>query len=446
MTPKELIPVRMTNIGCLPPFCEANDKRKGPFDLYKGALGELTSKMFRKAQFNATLVPASKTGDCYFNGTCSGLYENLRTGQADMGMFPLPVDFSPQVNISNKYPLTVGPATDVQEIAFASLPHKLSSKVNFDILSSFEYIPWYFGAIQVVIFFYFFFLLNTSLSKSRATRLILKKRISLMEMFAIYMKQLFRFFRQPHRFVILVTMLIHITLLTVIIGGNISADMVAEFPPKYFSSLKEVISKYLPGREPMMLKGTEVQSKLIHTDSKFQPLGKIARTVASLDLLVKGFGNKSVLVEKTANIDTFRAYICIFYSEDKSYDLLRQSPLLHTSQRYFLFRPNISNEVVQRWTRVNYALTEFNIYERFQRKDRNFIYFAPTEVEKVLYYRCFLRNSAKKSTSSGARDLSNFHFNRPLAALVLMYFLATIVYLVEVIFGWLRRLRRAAEN
>ena len=86
-----------------------------------------------------------------------------------------------------------------------------------------------------------------------------------MDMFASYMKQLSLFFRVPHRFVILVTMLINITLLTTTIGCNINADMVAELPPEYYSSLEEVISNYHPSHRPIMFKGLVVESKLIHT-------------------------------------------------------------------------------------------------------------------------------------------------------------------------------------
>ena len=251
-----LIPVRITTL-LFPPYVELNDKRKGPFDVVKGPLSDINTDRFRSARFNVTVVEASETGDCYLNGTCTGMYENIRTNRADFMGSALPVDFDPNLDITANYPFTVGPGEGVQEIAFASLPYKSSSRIDFEVLSTFEYIPWHFGVIQLVIFFCFFFLSNTSFNKSRVPKLRMKRRISVMDMFSIYMKQLSLFFRQPHRFVILVTTIFHITLLTIIIGCNISADMVAELPPEYYSSLEEVVGNYLPDCRPVIFKGLD---------------------------------------------------------------------------------------------------------------------------------------------------------------------------------------------
>ena len=434
-----LIPVRLTEI-LFPPYFEANNKRKGPFDAFKGHLSDFFTHLFRSARFNVTIIEASEVGDCNLNGTCTGMYEDLRTNRADLSTNALPVDFDPNLDITSNYPVVLGPANGVQEIVFTSLPYKSSSKVDFDVLSTFESTPWYLGVIQMVIFFCFFFLINTSFVNSRAPKLRMRRRISVMDMFASYMNQLSLFFRQPHRFVILVTMIFHTTLLTIIIGGNISADMVAEFPPQYYSSLEQVVTKYLPDHRPIVFKGLVVESKLVHTNPKFQPLGRVAQAIplVAFDKTIQKLKNKSVLVSYTMNVNTLRAYICIWHLKDTSLYLLRRSPILHSTHLFFPFSSNASSELKKRWTRISHDLKESGLFEHFHRKERNILVLALTDDDKLRYHRCLWRTSLMRKTSVVSKSFSAFHFNRPLRVMASIHLLAVMVLCVEAICGHIR--------
>lgn len=128
---------------------------------------------------------------------------------------------------------------------------------------------------------------------------------------------------------------------------------------------------------------------------------------------------------------SIRAFICVFRWDVTSFDLLRQSEILQSTQRFILFRPNIPFEVKKRWTRVIHASVEFGTNERFMMVTRNLFIFARNDQDKLYYHRCFLRNSMMKDTFSSASQFSYFHFKRPLLALVLLYILALFVFLVE---------------
>ena len=213
---------------------------------------------------------------------------------------------------------------------------------------------------------------------------------------------------------------------------------------KYLSvtraSLEEVIQKYLPDHRPIVMKGLEVESKLVRTNPKFQPLARVAQAVPLIEFekITQELASKSVLVEDIINIETIRAFICIQHSDNTSFDLLRQSEILHSTPSFAVFSPNVSSELKKRWSRISHNIKESGMKELFDRKERNLLVLAVTDDDRLRYYRCSSRNSLMKNTPTVSNSFSNFHFNRPLRAMALIYFLTVLALCVEVIRGHFR--------
>lgn len=432
MPPKQLTPVTIATIP-LPPYLDINDKRKGPFDAVKGVDCDSINQGFRMARANVTMIASSQVGDCYVNGTCTGLYELVRTGQVDYSMMALPVEFNPEFNMTSRYPVTVGERMNGNEITFMSLPHHPPYKVHSDILSTFEAIPWYFDLIQLAIFISILALLNASFVSRRSPKLKLAKRIAPIDLFAIYMGQLLRSFVQPHRFVSMVTLLIHSTLVTIIVLSNVGADMVAEFPAQYYLSIEDVIKNYPRNHRPMIMKGFEIESKFIHkSDPRFQLLGKVAQTVSPIGFptIAEKLLDGSVLVEDRSNVQAIRSYLCINHLETVMDNSLRESVPFFRTARYILYRPNCPQKLQKKVSAVHYILEENGINRKFV-INLLLALFATREEERSRYYRCNQRNSMVKRPQATYNRFSISHFNRPLVSLVSIYSLLVIVFYFE---------------
>lgn len=449
MVYKEILPIRIASLT-FPPYFVFNRDRKGPYDAYRGTKTcDTFNQLFQVAKVNVTMVESKETGYCYSNGTCTGIFELLRTKQADFSMFSLAVDFSPELNVSSNYPVNVGPRNGEFEAALLSMPRHPAYKVNSDILSTVESISWYLFLIQLMTFICIWFLFNVSFENSRYTKVILKGRISAMQMYAIYMKQLLRSFKQPHRFVAMATLLIYSMLFTIIYNGSISADMVAEYPPRYYLSLEELLENFLPGHNPVLFKGLEVDSDLVHRDdATFQLLGRVSQRITSIDFetAAQKLLDNSAFVEEIINIHTVRAYICVFHSGETSFDLLRQLSPVFSTLRHMLFRPSIATDLKMRMVRTMNSYAESGIQDELQKKMRNIEVFAPAEAERQAYHRCYLRNSLMKEPSASSSDLSYSHFNRSFVALGLTYALFTAVFFFEVVHGQSVRLRKRRNH
>ena len=274
--------------------------------------------------------------------------------------------------------------------------------------------------------------------------MILKRKISLITLYAMYMKQLFVSFKQPHRLLALFAMVLHTLLANIIVGCIVKSEMVSESPAEYYSSLDDVVNNFIPGHSPFLMKGLEVESKLIHSNNAlFQRLGKVSRSFELSDFaeMADQLSGKSVMVEDLNNLERIRAVMCTMNLHPESIDLLRQSAVFYDAAIYIVFNPNISVEQAKRVIGASYALEESGLKKYFDRKEINIELFATSDTERSNYFRCSLRSEAIKWPSGGFEPFSFTHFKRLMIIFPFVYCFFVIVLCCEVILSIVRRTR-----
>ena len=275
---KELLPGVVTGIT-YPPTLVVNERRKGLFDVFEGDSKDRFNDFFKYSNLNVTLVDSGKSGACHSDGSCSGMIEALRTGKADFALFPTAIDFPAGFNITYNYPVYVDPMVDEVVVAFLSAPYQRSYKMDRDIMFTLKDISWLVALMQVLTFITVSILLNVTFRSRKKTFLFrLGKRFSWISVYGLFMKQVsLRTMRLSQGMCVSGT-IFYLLFMTAAFAGFFQSNMIYEYPPKYYSSLEEIVQR-VHNKSVIIIEGLIFDSELIHLNgSVFEKIGKISVT------------------------------------------------------------------------------------------------------------------------------------------------------------------------
>lgn len=442
---RPLIPAVATGIT-FPPQLILKDKRKGPFDVFEGNKQgyDYYNEFFKYGRLNGSFVDSGNFGDCYSNRTCSGIFEVLNSGRADFSLYSVSIDFPSGFDITYNSPVYVGPILTETKISFISMPYQAAYHLNSNILATFEETSWIFYLVQLLVFFSIYFILNLSTS-SRANQQILKgrrrKTITMINLYAIYMRQHFSSFKKAHRLAAALTFIVHCSMNFAFIYGSLKAFMVSEYPAKYHSSLEELIKAHKPtDRPPIIFKGLTVQSKLICKDnSVYRRLGHIAKVRSRSELLFisQDVFSGSALVETDSIIKIVRGLFC--RSHQASYDLLQDSAPIHKTSSYMVYKPNISHPLQKRLRRLGQMYSESGCHGYYHLRKVAVDASSILTNDPLTLYRCLLTQSMIKWPSTSYNNFDYSHFKRMFAFTLSLAGFAILLFSSELAVGCRRK-------
>ena len=219
-----------------------NNKRKRWTDDYLiGANSDYYNEILKYLKVNATLVESTEFGSCKANGTCSGLYSLLQTGQADFSLLGLSYAFSPDVPISSTEPFIHGPLEKEISILMLSLPMNNGREINLHVLQTFKEIPPYLYFV-----FWFLFLLILVIVKCP---LFKTKRVSMFHMISNVLNN--KSIPRPHlihSFLAMSVFLLLVLLTSKIIMVFFKCDLMRISPNEYYQSLEHLVQGLQAGR------------------------------------------------------------------------------------------------------------------------------------------------------------------------------------------------------
>lgn len=432
---KELLPAIVTGVT-YPPNLVVNQKRKYPFDVYEGEASVHQNQHFKYSRLNATFLESSTIGDCYSNGTCTGIFETLRNREADLSVHPIPIDFPPGFNINSTHPAIVGPMTGEMSIQFLSLPYRSAYKRNSDILATFEQCSWSVNAIHYFLFILIYILLNVSVRiKGGKINLAHGHKVSWINLAGMCMKQYIIPVKKPHRILISAGLIIYSAFLTAVLAGLFQSNMVYEYPPQYYSSLEEIVDK-VHTKSVITIDGLFVQSKLIRkASSTFQRLNKISQTYKRQTFLeISGHVVQGrVLLSVIPLINLVHALTCSVSRE--VYLLARESEPVYKSFTYTLFSSTASNELKKRYSRYLTLYFESGIQDYFSSRQVAVEASSLLTEDPMALYRCLSSNSMIKRPSASFNAFSYVHFEPLFRITSYLFALIMIIHAIELVFG-----------
>lgn len=438
---QKLLPVCATGMS-FPPQIVMNDRRKGPFDVFTGEASLYYNDFFKYGRLNGTFYESKSYGNCYANGTCDGAFEILQTGRADFSIFSSTLDFPPEFEITANDPVVVGPMLNELHVQFMSLPYEPSYKLNSDILTTFEETSWIFYALQVLLFLLAYILLNISSKlKVNYLRIIGKRRerITIIQLYAMYLRQLGKSFKRPHRIISLTMVIVHTALTIAIISGSVKSYMVSEYPAKYYSSLKDLLDRVETNRNGknatiIMMSDLITDSRLVKIKgSQWERLGKraVRRTRMHLPIIGASLESGGVIVALTTINLIVRGLYCPKHLETDR--LIRESQTLFQAHAYLVMKPNISLELKNRLWKFSQVVFESGRYQYYNNRKVAVEASAILNNDGLALYRCLLTQSMMKWPSASSNSFSYSHFERLFAFLFYFYALTFVCYAGELI-------------
>ena len=430
---KELIPAIATGIT-FPPQLEENKQRKGPFDVFTGGIEEYYNEYFKYSRFNTTWVDSGAIGDCYINGSCTGVLENLRAGKADLTMHPILIDFPPGFNITRNFPVYVGPMWNDVQILFASGPYQSAYRLNSDILVTFREAPWLFNFLLVLVLIVIHALLNATF-KVRNNKLFLAhgEKFPLVNVHGMLMKQLLMPVKLPHRVVSIIVIRTFTSFMLIALACMFKSNMVYEHPPTYYSSIEDIVER-VHNKSVIGIEGLIVDSKLIHRKGTiFERMGKIfqAQKRDFLEIsqqLVKG----RILIAPDSVVATAHGLLCSKGLEE--YLKIRRSQFVYKGYSYTVFSPNSSRRVIERFSRLSQLYLESGIYDHYNLRVIAAYALATLTGNPFRLHFCLSVESMMKWPSSDFSAFSYIHFAPVFNIMLYSYVLSLVINICELLF------------
>lgn len=411
---KKLLQIRIAG-NVYDPQLNVNTQRTGAFDVLTGPTGEHFNSLFKASRFNVTWITSSEEGNCFANRTCTGIVQLLREGSADSSIIPNIMTFAPEYNVEQNDPIYAGPIKSQYSVLYSSLPYKQAYTLNADILSTFEETSWKIYASQLFIILSLYLLINYSVDFKLVRILPTKKRkynINAIEIIGMYLKQIKKNYRTPHRFISIFMLLVHSALLIVIISGSIRSNMVSEFPAKYFSSVDEIIEHNMT---IALVKGLFFHKKVMSSDEEWlKKIGKLAEIYEVLSLTSSPSSIARGTVCMMTNNIMLLVHVILCSQLPEKYTLFRDSQPFINEFGYTAISPHSSNELKYRISRSSQLLMESGVhdYYLYGKVAQESAYLLTGEY--MTYFRCETKKLLTRKSNS-ATSLQSFtfkHFRR----------------------------------
>lgn len=221
------------------PDTRFNLKRSEMNDPYfVGSNSEHYSSLMKYLNLNATLVKSRNFGNCYSNGTCTGMYSLLQTGQADFALVGLKYTFSPDVPASSTDSIVYGSYFAEEAISILSLPQSSSTYMNLNLLQIFK-------STSMDVYFIFLFLclliykvIKCPLFKNRDR----KKKITVFSLITTMMNN--NLIPRPNFIYVCITVALFsffVNFTYRIIGVSINCDFMKVYPEVYYESVEQLV-------------------------------------------------------------------------------------------------------------------------------------------------------------------------------------------------------------
>lgn len=97
----------------------------------------------------------SDFGSCFANGTCDGLSGLLAENKVDFGIFPVDINYGPDVPVNSTVPFVRGPVCHTVSMTVQSLPWQKEQISEIDILQIYRDTSIF--VVSLLIFFFFEF-------------------------------------------------------------------------------------------------------------------------------------------------------------------------------------------------------------------------------------------------------------------------------------------------
>ena len=413
-----------------PPELVTNDKRKGPFDVFAGQGSGHYNELFKDCRLNATWVDSGTFGDCYSNGSCSGIFETLRSHQADVAFHPVAIDFPPGFNITFNYPVHVGPMMDEMAIEFLAQAYQSGYRLNSDILATIRDCSPEVYVIQVLLVVVIYMLLNVSIRmKKNGLKVVHGKKVSWINLHAMCFRQLIVRVKRPHRSLIIASIVIFAMLMLAVFAGLFKSNMVYEYPPKYYSSIEQIVER-VHSKSVIVIQGLVVHSKLMRLNgSIFRRLIPISEAFprGAFPAITQKMADDRILVAPTSIVVIVHGLVCSMNKQ--IYLSLRRSDPVYKSYTYVAFSSRASLEVKERFARYYTHYFASGVPEYYALRKIAVLASTFLTNDASTLHRCLLTESMMKWPSVTFNAFSYAHF-KPLFVIMFYSYSLSIVILV----------------
>lgn len=352
------------------PLVLINRDRKNPQDDYfVGSAAAFYNDIVNYLNINITLLETDDFGTCYINGTCTGLFAMLQSGEADFSLVSLPYTFIPEMPINSSNPVVHGPFSFEDQMTMISLPITQKTFVTLDVLQTFTSTSFDLYLIFLAIIFLIYQLVNWPIFRRIRKN---SKRISLFTLFSNCInKKPIKRPRIYHSVIAISSFLTLAALITMIICSSVNSDLMKIYPEEYYKTIHQLVNDIEHGKAQVRcMKYFRADSALagqnepvfIKLFSKMKYINR--QTIIEIPLLMKR--NRTVFVGFK---QTTRILESLFCGWDKKNHLLldRSEPfLIHKTSIAFGWR--ISSQLRLRVAAIFNSIFERHMFNEYQKK------------------------------------------------------------------------------
>lgn len=352
-----------------------NPVRKTSYDYFKGSYAYYWNEVMKFLKLNLTISLASDYGNCYANGTCTGVVGMLSKGEVDFSLTPVAPSLSPDFPVTSTSPFTRGPVNGLIFITIQSLPRVQKIEKRLDMLQVYRDLP-----LSVLLFSFIFLLSIWLLCRiplpKLGKRFRLKRRKYKLHLFA-FADAFFNSTSLPlpslgHLLCIYLSLICFITVLKNALSSSINSDVIKVEPAKYYETLKEFVSAAEKGKITIHYgQGLRAITELsMRRESIYRRTVRVSKSeppTGVLTVVGRMFDGLGVFLGSHINTEWIKAYLC--FSKRQQAQLLKlMDPPISESICVLGLKNNITRSLKNLLTKAYSILFESGMSKDYERK------------------------------------------------------------------------------